>query len=178
MLAVPALAVHMAHMAAQLAPQRVTIYTHGDPALAAAIIAASGPHPGWMTDARAIARLELLDGSGDEAEGEDGSGDGKEGGIVIVFADGSRVTEGFLAHSPLTAVRGPWAEQLGCGRTRAGDWEVRGMFGETGVAGVYAAGDCMTPLKVAANAVASGATAGAGVAVRLQEERWGLEPLF
>ena len=160
----------MAHMVAQLvSPHKVTIYTDGNDALAQEILANSGAaQPMWTTDTRVIRALKpqpMAAGSESAA-------------VEISFEDGGSMTHDFLAHSPLSAPRGPWAEQLSLALTPSGDYQVVGPFFETSVKGVYAAGDCMTPFKVAANAIANGSTAGAGVAVRLQEEKYGLEPIF
>lgn len=129
-------------------------------------MAKSGPHPAWTTDTRKISRVEMH------------TADAQSSAIDISFEDGSKVTEGFLAHSPLTAAKGPWAEQVGLALTQMGDYEAKPPFFETSVKGIYVAGDCMTPFKVAANAIANGSTVGAGIAIRLQEEKYGLEPLF
>lgn len=167
MLAMPRFAVHMAHMAAQLVPQKVTVYTHGSEALAQEIMAKSGTRPAWTTDTRAIRGLEMH-----------AAADERASAVNIYFENGSTVTEGFLAHCPLLVAKGPWAEQLGLALTQARDYEVNSPFSETSVKGVYAAGDCMTTFKVAANAIANGSTTGAGVAVRLQEEEYDIEPVF
>ncbi|MCJ1352289.1 MAG: hypothetical protein MMC33_002273 [Icmadophila ericetorum] len=167
MLAMPAFALHMAHMAAQLAPSRVTIYTDGNETLAQEVKAKSGLQPAWKTDNRKIRALRMHDTT-----------DKQSSGVDISFEDGSKVTEGLLAHAPLTKARGPWAEQLGLAMTPMGDYEAKPPVFETSVKGVYAAGDCMTPFKVAANAIANGSVAGSGVAIRLQEEKHGLEPIF
>ncbi|KAI0401589.1 FAD/NAD(P)-binding domain-containing protein [Xylaria palmicola] len=158
------MAQHMAHMATTLA-KTVTIYTNGDEQLASELTATLKDRDQYRVDHRAIARLSLNPDS-DEL-------------ITISFKDGSEgKNEAFLAHSPTTRVKGPFAEQLGLGLTPMGDYIVTPPFNATTVEGVFAAGDCTSMFKVSTNAVATGSMAGAGVSARLQEEHMGTKPVF
>ncbi|TVY91135.1 Thioredoxin reductase [Lachnellula willkommii] len=162
-IAIPKFAVHIAHMAAQLTTE-ITIYTNGSEDLAKEIMANSGPHPTWKTDPRAIQSLRR--------HSETGSG------IDVIFEDGASVTEGFISHMPSTRARGLFAEQLGLEVGPSGDYVVTAPMTATNVGGVYAAGDCMSFSKVATNAIFNGALTGATVAIKLQEEKFGLTPIF
>ncbi|KAG9230926.1 thioredoxin reductase glit-like protein [Amylocarpus encephaloides] len=162
LIAIPRYAIHMAHMAAQLTSQ-VTIYTNGNSEVASGIAKELGQTPKWKTDSRGIKSLQNICGGGS--------------GIEIHFHDGSVVSEAFLAHSPLTRVRGQFAEQLGLELTPSGEYKVKSPTNQASVEGVYAAGDCMTNFKVTMNALASGSVTASCVAIRLHEERYGLPSL-
>ncbi|KAJ8069762.1 hypothetical protein OCU04_000181 [Sclerotinia nivalis] len=164
MIAIPKYTLHMAHMAAQHTPNNVTIYTNGSQELEESIIAASGPSPSWKFDHRRIRVVQMHPGS--------------KYGIDVVFMDGSLVTEAFLAHSPNTRPRPPFQEQLGIEVNPMGDYMVKHPLTETSVRGVYTAGDCMTMFKVGTNAIASGAQTASFVAIKLQEEKHGIESIF
>jgi len=62
---------------------------------------------------------------------------------------------------------------LGCAFTDT-NYIVADDFGKTSVDGVYAAGDCVIPLRSVSAAVASGTKAGAGINKKLVEERFSL----
>ncbi|KAI3326347.1 FAD/NAD(P)-binding domain-containing protein [Xylariaceae sp. AK1471] len=158
------MAKHMAHMAATLA-KIVTIYTNGDEQLASELTTALKDADQYQVDHRAISRLSFNPDSGEL--------------ITISFQDGSDdKKEAFLAHSPTTRVKGPFAEQLGLELTPMGDYVVSPPFSATTVEGVFAAGDCTSMFKVATNALASGSMTGAGVSAQLQEEHMGTKPVF
>lgn len=119
----------------------------------------------WKADTRKIAKLALKSLEGTVVE--------------ITFEDGSTVTETFIGHSPITSIRGPFAEQLGIKLSQSrGEYETSPPFNATSVKGVYATGDTVNMFKAWPNAVASGAQTASGVAVKLQEEKWNLPPLF
>ncbi|KAG8166324.1 hypothetical protein KVR01_002013 [Diaporthe batatas] len=163
-IAMPQFTFHMSHMTSQLAGS-VTIYTHGNEELAKQIAPTLEGKP-WKADTRKIAQISLMSPDGTAVD--------------ITFEDGSAAAaEAFLGHAPMTQVRGAFQEQLGLrmGQT-PGEYETHGFFQETSVKGVYAAGDAMSMFKVWPNAIASGAQAAAGVAVKLQEEKWSLPPIF
>lgn len=165
-IAMPQFTFHMSHQTCQLA-SNVTIYTHGNEDLAKQIAPTLEGKP-WKADTRRIARIALKSPDDDSSTAVD-----------ITFEDGSTASEAFLTHAPMSQVRGPFAEQLGLkmGQT-PGEYETHGPFQETSVKGVYAVGDTMSMFKVWPNAVASGAQAAAGVAVKLQEEKWNLPHIF
>ncbi|PGH15362.1 hypothetical protein AJ80_05546 [Polytolypa hystricis UAMH7299] len=93
---------------------------------------------------------------------------GSKGAEVIVeLEDNGTNSEGFLVHQPYTRLRGMLPKQLGLETTLLGDIKVEQPFPATSVAGVYAAGDCASPLKNASMAIAAGVCAGNGVAREL-----------
>ncbi|KAK8044775.1 hypothetical protein PG993_004799 [Apiospora rasikravindrae] len=173
------MAMHMAHMAASLA-KVVTIYTNGNEALAAEMaqaLSVAGYENGqkYQTDSRAIAAIELTA----EDDEDDDAVVAHRNLVRLRFQDGSQpVGEAFLAHSPRTRVKGPFAEQLGLELTPAGDYVVHPPFNETSVDGVFAAGDCTSMFKVGTRAVGDGAMTGAGVSARLQEGQMGTKAVF
>ncbi|KAK4034191.1 hypothetical protein C8A01DRAFT_49357 [Parachaetomium inaequale] len=152
---VPAVATALARSAKQITSKAV-IYTSNNPAVQTAIADLLGQNnTAITTDDREIASLAL---------GAEGSG------ITITFADGSSVPEAFLAHKPPTKLNGPFAEQLGVELAPGGDIKVTPPFGATSVKGVYAAGDCATPMKNVMQAMHMGTFAGVGIAHDLQAE--------
>lgn len=87
----------------------------------------------------------------------------------LLLTDGSRwplevlyARPGFRQHSDL-------ARQLGCQYTEAGYIETD-VLGKTSIAGVFAAGDNMTPIRSLAVANAAGQKAGAGINKELIDE--------
>ncbi|KAK1584779.1 uncharacterized protein LY79DRAFT_520000 [Colletotrichum navitas] len=153
------MATHIAHMARPLGKQ-VTIYTDGNSSLASEISAlANNP---FAVDARKITKMRM-------AGGDNG---GRRHTSVTLTLEGSddEVTEGFLAHGPFTKVNGPFAEQLGLEMAENGDIKTTPPFGETSVAGVYAAGDCGNMIKSVSAATTSGGLCAGGMVVPLQSE--------
>lgn len=75
------------------------------------------------------------------------------------------------AHKPKTEVNGPFARQLSLELTDEGDIKTTSPFYESSVPGVFAIGDCSTPLKATSQAVAMGTFAAAGVAIQLGVDR-------
>ncbi|KAL9942902.1 hypothetical protein D7B24_004759 [Verticillium nonalfalfae] len=153
---VPAGAIALARSTKQLTSKAV-IYSSNNPAVQTAItdLLDQSTTADITTDDREIISLAL----------------GAEGcGITITFADGSSVQEAFLVHRPATKLNGPFAEQLGVELSPGGDIKVTPPFGATSVKGVYAAGDCATPMKNAMQAMQMGTFAGVGLAHDLQAE--------
>lgn len=161
-IAMPQFALHLSHLSNQLVG-KVTIYTNGNTDLTAQLAPALVNKP-WKTDNRKIAKLSL------KTPGQPT--------VHIKFEDGTTTTEDFIGHAPIPKLNGPFVEQLGLELSQSGDYAINGLFQETSFKGVYAAGDTMNAFKVLPNAVASGAQAAAGIAVALQEEKWGLPPVF
>jgi thioredoxin reductase len=95
----------------------------------------------------------------------EGKDDGSEGLSRVVFGDGSSIAREGLFYGPPQRQRSPLAEALGCEIVAMGPaaevLKADPTTRETGVAGVYAAGDAATPLQSVALAAASGASAGA-----------------
>jgi thioredoxin reductase len=168
-IAIPKYALHLTHLVSQLA-STVTIYTHGNTELASKLEhlleRATDPPSKTNIDTRTIARLSLQSPNTPT--------------VSILFTDGSTAVEAFLGHAAITKLNGPFAEQLGLdvNPQTGAEYMVSGPENRSSVMGVYAAGDAMNMLKVWPNAVASGSMTGASVAIRLQEERWGLDPIF
>ncbi|KAF4458819.1 hypothetical protein FALBO_14439 [Fusarium albosuccineum] len=151
----PGVAIALARSAKQIT-SKVVIYTSNNPAMRTAIADLLGQNnTAITTDDREITFLAL---------GAEGSG------ITITFADGSSVQEAFLAHKPPTKLNGPFAEQLGVQLATGGDIKVTPPFGTTSVKGVYAAGDCASPMKNVMQAMYMGTFAGVGIAHDLQAE--------
>jgi thioredoxin reductase len=155
------LAVHLARFALRLA-DNVTIYTNGDEKVAEEIrdvLSKAGPETrsknNITIEGKKIAKL---------VKGPKGAE------IEVVLADGSKKTEAFVAHKPKGVVNGPFVEQLGLETTPQGDIKVNAPFNETSVPGVFAAGDCGTPMKAVTVAISAGGFVGAGVAASLAAE--------
>lgn len=163
----PAVAVHMAHNAAQLT-DRVTIYTNGDAEVEAELRPLVSPLPAsrFGLETRPIRRLV--------PGGEDGAGSGS---VTVEFADGSAAREeSFLAHNPRTAPQGPFVAQLGLATTPLGDIRADTPFWQTSAPGVSAVGDCSTPYKVVASAVTSGCNAAVMASAEIQAAKYSQPP--
>ncbi|KAG5743607.1 hypothetical protein H9Q69_012619 [Fusarium xylarioides] len=151
----PAAATAFARSAKQMT-SKVVIYTSNNPTMQTAVADILGEKDTAITiDNREIASLAL---------GPEGSG------VTIKFADGSSVHEAFLAHKPPTKINGPFAEQLGVELSPGGDLKVTPPYGATNVKGVYAAGDCATPMKNVIQAMHMGTFGAVGMAFDLQAE--------
>ncbi|KAL6788094.1 FAD/NAD(P)-binding domain-containing protein [Trichoderma camerunense] len=87
--------------------------------------------------------------------------------VTVELADKTRHVQGFLVHQPYTKLAGQLPTQLGVEITPMGDIKVQHPFPATSVPGIYAAGDCASPFKNAAMAIASGVCAGNGLAREL-----------
>ncbi|TGO27947.1 hypothetical protein BPAE_0034g00270 [Botrytis paeoniae] len=157
----PMTGIHMviAANAAQLSDE-VTLYTHGDEAIAEQLSPlAKAP---FKIDTRKIKRL--VDNGGSS--------------VTIQFTDGSVKEEAFLVHNPKTTVQGPFIEQLGLDVSPAGDILAPPPFHQTSVRGVFAAGDCITPYKATPAAIASGCNSAVALTAQLQAEKHSFPPLF
>ncbi|CCD49859.1 hypothetical protein BofuT4_P095670.1 [Botrytis cinerea T4] len=153
--------IHMviAANAAQLSDE-VTLYTHGDEALAEQLSPlAKAP---FKIDTRKIQRL--VDNGGSS--------------ITIQFTHGSVKEEAFFVHNPKTTVQGPFIEQLGLDVSPTGDILAPPPFHQTSVRGVFAAGDCITPYKATPAAIASGCNSAVALTAQLQAEKHSFPPLF
>ena len=159
-----ALALHFARQALRLTPE-VTVYTHGNEQLAQDL----------TTEIKLTSTLQIKVDSRRISKLVKGSNKAE---IVLQFDDGTEKTEGFLAHKPHTLLRGPFAEQLGLDVLPTGDIVVKPPFLQTSVSGVFAAGDCVSPMKTVAQALFSGCAVGAGAPTQLQAEMLGHKSLF
>ena len=155
------LAVHLARFALRLA-DNATIYTNGDESVAKGIkevLAKAGAETrsknNIFVDERKIAKL--VKGT-------------KNAEVEVFLADGAKKTEGFIAHKPKGVLNGPFVEQLNLETTPQGGIKVNAPFKETSVSGVFAVGDCGTPMQAVPIALSMGGMAGAGVASSLGGE--------
>ncbi|TVY80806.1 Thioredoxin reductase gliT [Lachnellula suecica] len=159
--AAPPIAVHLARFALRLADD-VTIYTNGDESGASEIrniLAKAGSETksrnNIVVETKKIARL---------IKGE------KSAEVEVILEDGSKKTEGFIAHKPKGLLNGPFVEQLGLETTPQGDLKVNAPFNETSVSGVFAAGDCSVAMKAVPIALSTAAFAAAGALSSLVAE--------
>lgn len=164
----------MAMNAAQLT-HKVTLYTHGDDAMAAELQASSVVASKLNVQTRKFSveprKIRQLLASG----GKDPSDPTLEYNpevVLVEFEDGTTKHEQFLVHSPATAAQGPFVQQLGLETTGAGDIRADYPFWQTSVAGVYAVGDCSTPYKVTPGAIASGCNAAVAVCAEIQAAKY------
>lgn len=140
---------------------KVVIYTNGASDLADTLKSKldndKGGRSGAVTvDNRPVVRLER--GTGQPSE------------IIIGFEDGSTEAQGFLVHQPRATLAGPFAKQLSLELAPGGEIRVTPPFYETSMPGVFAVGDCATPLKAVSQALAMGALAAGGLAFQLGAE--------
>lgn len=164
---VPALAAHMALNAAQLT-ETVTIYTHGDEAVAAELQPSVNALKAsvFSIETRKIRRIF-------EKQQQNGGHEYKDSATVVVeFEDGASREEKFLVHNPQVTPQGGFVEQLGLGVTPGGDIQADGPFWATTVPGVYAVGDCSTPYKVIPSAISSGCNAAVAAAAEIQAAKY------
>jgi gliotoxin/aspirochlorine biosynthesis thioredoxin reductase len=158
---VPAL--HFARQALRMVDQ-VTLYTNGNEQLAQDLKAALDAAPAPMTvDARKIAKLVK---------------EQERARITLHFEDGSSTTEAFLAHKPKTKLRGDLAEQLGCDFTPMKTVLVKPPFNQTSIQGVFAAGDCASPMQTVTAALNSGTCVGGGAPLQIQAETYNQRAIF
>jgi thioredoxin reductase len=146
---------HVGRHALQLSLS-VTIYTNGFVEAAEKLETAVASTPQMKVNSRAISKL---------AKGPIDSE------IIIHFTDGSEKKEAFMGAAPKMKQSAPFAEQLGL--------ELNPVpFMQTAVKGVFAAGDCGSPMKIIGNALSTGAAVGAGASGQILAEEFGHEPLF
>lgn len=150
-----AAAVHVSRMAKRLA-KRVVVYTNGVKELEEEIVAGLGEDPVVVLDSRRVVRLE---------KAKEGTSE-----VVVHLEDGSAVKQGFVAHKPKGQVNGPFVQQLGLELTEAGTIKTNPPVYETAVPGVFAVGDCASPMPAVVNALAMGTFAAAGLAAQLGAE--------
>lgn len=73
-------------------------------------------------------------------------------------------------HKPKVQIRGPFAEQLGLEIDEMGLIKTSQPFYETTVKGVFAVGDCASPMPAVVNAMAMGTFAAGGLVAQLGAE--------
>ncbi|KAI0817172.1 hypothetical protein GGR55DRAFT_673013 [Xylaria sp. FL0064] len=152
-----ALALHFGRQVLRLANQ-VTLYTHGNNVISKEleIIIASGCAP-MAVKSRRIAKLVKAQ---------------ERSRVVLHFEDGTTTTEVFLAHKPKFGLRGDLHRQLGLEVSAAGTVVVSPPFNQTTVKGVFAAGDCASPMQTVTQALHSGTCAGGSAPLQIQAETW------
>lgn len=158
---VPAL--HFARQALRMV-EEVTLYTNGNEQLAAELEAALQAAPAAMTvNSRKIAKFTKAP---DNAR------------ITLHFDDGTSFTEAFLAHKPKTKPRCDLAQQLSCELTPMKTVLVKPPFNQTSVKGVFAAGDCSSPMQTITGALNSGTCLGGGAPLQIQAETYKQRVIF
>ncbi|KAK6214675.1 hypothetical protein LQW54_004183 [Pestalotiopsis sp. IQ-011] len=156
-------ALHFARQALRLS-DTVVLYTNGDEKLGKELEDALAGAPAPMTvDNRKITKLVKAPGRSQ---------------VTLHFADGGSKTEGFLAHKPKTKLRGTLAEQLGLEITPMNTIKVNPPFNQTSVKGIFAAGDCSTPMQTVTSALHSGTCTGGGAPLQIQAETYGQPAIF
>ncbi|KAK3689457.1 hypothetical protein B0T22DRAFT_440937 [Podospora appendiculata] len=103
--------------------------------------------------------------------------------VTLHFDDGSFRTEAFLAHKPRSKLRGAGArlaQQLGLRLTPSPGNLIKVLppFNQTSAKGVFAAGDCATPMQTVTAALHSGTCAGGGAPLQIQAETYGQRAIF
>lgn len=131
--------------------EQVTIYTNSNPTLADEIKQALQVAT-IQVDNRKLRRLSKGTNKGE---------------VIIEFEDGTRKLEQFIVHRPDTELDRTFIDQLGLEISERGDILTVPPFCQTTVPGVYAAGDCASPMKIIPNAISMGAYAGCGLSREL-----------
>lgn len=142
----------------------VTLYTNGNEGLAADLTdtLAGAPAP-MIVDSRKISKLTKAP---------------ERAQITIHSGDGTRKTEAFLAHKPKTKLRGSLAQALGLEMTPMNTIRVNPPFNQTSLKGVFAAGDCSSPMQTVTGALSSGTCAGGGTPLQIQAETFNQPAIF
>lgn len=156
-------ALHFARQGLRLS-NYVTIYTNGNEKLADELTEALKAAPAPISvDSRTISNLVKAP---------------ERAQVTLQFTDGTSKTEGFLAHKPSHNLRGDLAQQLGLDLTPMGTIAISPPFNQTSLKGVFAAGDCASPMPVVIFALSSGAAAGVGAPLQIQAETYGQKCVF
>ncbi|KAJ4357167.1 uncharacterized protein N0V89_001742 [Didymosphaeria variabile] len=158
---VPAL--HFARQALRMV-DNVTLYTNGNEQLAGELKAALDAAPAPMTvNSKKITKLVKAP---------------ERARITLHFDDGTSITEAFLAHKPKTKLRGDLAQQLGCALSPMQTVVVNPPFNQTSIKGVFAAGDCSSPMQTITGALNSGTCTGGGAPLQIQAETYKQRAIF
>jgi len=95
-------------------------------------------------------------------------------GCILTFIDSSTKLEAFVIYSPVYMLHSrELADQLKLASDISGTLKVKEPFGETNVAGCFAAGDCASPVKTIPQAILSGVNAAEGAASHVQSRKYG-----
>lgn len=130
--------------------ETITIYTHGNPSLAVAI--SEQLDEGMQVDDRKVVRLHKTSESDK---------------LGIVFEDGTQKETTFLVHKPDLYADQRLTDQLGVECVPNLGIKITPPFNQTSISGVYAAGDCCSPLRMIPNAMTMGSFAGCGISREL-----------
>lgn len=142
---------HLARMAHNLA-KTVTIYTNGNDTLADEIRPAVERDSWLSVENRPIRSLQKTDGVP----------------VVVEFEDGKTKEEGFLVHSMKVAPSLDFEHNLDVQLSPQGsEFLTTPPFNELTTRGVFAAGDCGTPMKAASMSIGHGAITAVGVVSQL-----------
>jgi pyruvate/2-oxoglutarate dehydrogenase complex dihydrolipoamide dehydrogenase (E3) component len=144
--------------------EQVTLYTNGNENLAKDLKAALDAAPAPMTvNSKKIAKLVK---------------NSERSRVTLNFDDGTSITEAFLAHKPNTKLRGDLAQQLGLELSSMKTISVNPPFNQTRVKGVFAAGDCSSPMQTVTAALHSGTCTGGGAPLQIQAETYKQQAIF
>ncbi|EGP87381.1 uncharacterized protein MYCGRDRAFT_41898 [Zymoseptoria tritici IPO323] len=146
-------AVHTARMAKRLTSS-VTIYTDGDAELESQIRNVLGEDSVFEMDNRKVTRLEKVKGKASE--------------VIVHVQDGSKVMHGFMVIDPTSRLTDPSPRSMELADTAV--IKTSSPWYETSVPGVFAVGDCASPVPAVPNAMSMGAFAAAGLARQLGAE--------
>ncbi|CAI6332534.1 unnamed protein product [Periconia digitata] len=156
-------ALHFARQGLRMAKQ-ITLYTNGNETLARDLKDALEAAPAPMSvNSKKIQKLVKAS---------------ERASVTLEFSDGTSTTEAFLAHKPKTKLRGDLAQQLGCEVSPMNLIVVNPPFNQTTVKGVFAAGDCSTPMHTVTGALNSGTCAGGGAPLQIQAEVYKQRAIF
>ncbi|KAF9871122.1 hypothetical protein CkaCkLH20_11291 [Colletotrichum karsti] len=97
-------------------------------------------------------------------------GYGDDSSMAVEFEDGSTSSFGFLFHKPETIFSGDFAAQLGLQSTESGEILISGTMQETSERGVFAAGDCASPVKQVSVAMGAGSVARVGANAQILQD--------
>ncbi|KAI0915148.1 hypothetical protein F4823DRAFT_571098 [Ustulina deusta] len=136
----------------------VNVYTDGNEAFGAKVRAALKSTKRFRIENRKITGV---------AKDPDVQG---EAGVLVTLEDGTVNREGFIAHVPDFELNGSFAKDLGVELAPQGHINALPPFFNTNVPGIYAAGDCATPLRSVPTATMMGSFVAAGLAHTLQAE--------
>lgn len=129
----------------------VIIYTDGNTLLADEL--STKLQPGMQVDNR---KLRQIQKDHDDRPG-----------VSLAFDVGDMQSLAFLVHKPELRVATDLVVQLGCEYVPGSGIKVVPPFNSTNVEGVYAAGDCASPLRNIPNAMSMGSFVGCGIAREL-----------
>jgi thioredoxin reductase len=99
-------------------------------------------------------------------------GSKEQTGLYLDFDDGESQHLAFLVHKPDMKLSSSLVEDLGLETVPGIGIKVSPPFNQTSVEGVFAAGDCCSPMRIIPNAMSMGSSAGCGLARQLPKSTW------